>query len=537
MAAIRERARTIPPAVTAALSDPAELLPHRAVRWVRWALLALALVWFALGATWVVLYRMGDAALRRGVATARSRGEPLTLAEFSGTTRAVSSPLASRDGDRDGEAIDHLRRAAAAYQYANSSLTPDNWEEIRRAPLTTAARRYAYAYVSANATALAELRRLRSAAAATTTPADWHFFDGDADQRERKAVEFRATLAQGEALADLPSEAALLAECDGDHADAVERLRDAFALARTFDAAETLPAYDVACAIETSAAETAAELAHELNDPRAARPASAAQLRAMIDELLDDREVGPRGRETVLRARAASLDVAGASRYGTWDGRIQAKAELRPLSERIVQAVRTPARTRALARQVPIIGTYADAMALPDWPAAWTVLSAALPASRGLYVGSPRVFFWTYSAQPTIKGMFWTRTARRCAGVLLALRAYQLDHGFALPARLDELQGAYLDHVPADPMAPGGRAIGYARFGTTALIYSVGNNGRDDLATGWIPGADDLSNNDALDYVLPLDRREAILAKRPAVVVPSTVPATAPAATSTTTTK
>jgi len=69
-----------------------------------------------------------------------------------------------------------------------------------------------------------------------------------------------------------------------------------------------------------------------------------------------------------------------------------------------------------------------------------------------------------------------TQTALLTAA--LALRAYQAEHGGALPADLQALvAGGYLRRVPADPFAPHGASL---RFKTvTGTLYSVGPDGKD----------------------------------------------------------
>ena len=117
---------------------------------------------------------------------------------------------------------------------------------------------------------------------------------------------------------------------------------------------------------------------------------------------------------------------------------------------------------------------------------------------------------------------------RRCSATLVALRLYQLDHAGRFPNRLAELGGVYLPEVPSDPMAASGRLVGYGRSGGTVFVYSVGTNGRDDIAAGsFTPTADDLNSWDARipDYVLMLDRKAAATQPAPASA-PSAAPAT-----------
>jgi hypothetical protein len=69
------------------------------------------------------------------------------------------------------------------------------------------------------------------------------------------------------------------------------------------------------------------------------------------------------------------------------------------------------------------------------------------------------------------------------AAVLLALRLYQFDHDGRLPRKLEELSPAYLPAVPIDPFAADGRSLGWLPDAAPPRVYSVGQNGTDEMAT------------------------------------------------------
>jgi hypothetical protein len=252
-------------------------------------------------------------------------------------------------------------------------------------------------------------------------------------------------------------------------------------------------------------------------------------VRALIAELLDDARLGGRGRTAVLYERAVALD---ADDVNTFRGGLDADGEYRaiPLShpQRVLQALRTPHRRLILAEQTRFLVTIADAVSQPDWPSAAAMLPATPRLPRPtqstppliLWLNQGRQATWNYSVQIG----FLTATERRCAAALLALRLYQLDHAGRLPAQLAELAGTFLPQIPTDPMARGAKPLGYARSGATAYVYSVGRNGRDDVAGGWVPGPDNYRDMNSLDYVAVLDRSLAS-------TMPATVPATAPVTT------
>jgi len=71
-----------------------------------------------------------------------------------------------------------------------------------------------------------------------------------------------------------------------------------------------------------------------------------------------------------------------------------------------------------------------------------------------------------------------TNTQNTLLLVMLALRAYKLEHG-AYPATLSALAPGYLKSVPADPFALSG-PLCYKLQGAKYLLYSVGPDGKDD---------------------------------------------------------
>ncbi len=65
----------------------------------------------------------------------------------------------------------------------------------------------------------------------------------------------------------------------------------------------------------------------------------------------------------------------------------------------------------------------------------------------------------------------------RCLLAAVAAERYRLEHG-AWPESLDRLAPELLTEVPADPFD--GRPLRYRRFAEGVVIYSVGENGKDD---------------------------------------------------------
>lgn len=68
---------------------------------------------------------------------------------------------------------------------------------------------------------------------------------------------------------------------------------------------------------------------------------------------------------------------------------------------------------------------------------------------------------------------------RRMAGVALAIRLYELDHG-ERPSALAELLPDYLDALPIDPFGDGEQTFGYLPDALWPRIFTIGPNGTDD---------------------------------------------------------
>jgi len=92
---------------------------------------------------------------------------------------------------------------------------------------------------------------------------------------------------------------------------------------------------------------------------------------------------------------------------------------------------------------------------------------------------------------------------RRMAGIALAIRLFQIDHGLR-PQSLGQLVPDYLDAVPADPFGDGARAIGYLPDAVPPILYSIGDDGVDDGGRFALRNNGDVNMN-VLDIVYFLD--------------------------------
>ncbi len=114
--------------------------------------------------------------------------------------------------------------------------------------------------------------------------------------------------------------------------------------------------------------------------------------------------------------------------------------------------------------------------------------------------------FGDYGLAPVVSKVVRIETARRVVVTAIALKRFQLAHGKS-PETLDELEPGFLSTIPIDPY-DGKPLHYYANADGTYLLYSVGENGRDDggdpaLEKGVTSSYYFWQNNHALDWVWP----------------------------------
>ena len=483
-----------------AAPPPAEREPQGPVPARLWWLKRLTLLCVVLAVTLVaVRLWWGWEAERR----LRAALEPLVAAGW---------PVRGRDLDPapvpdDANAAIYLKQAIAAVDPDNdspastSSTAPyysDEWGMLAEKSVTGSARAFAYA------------RRARA-----FDRFDW----GTRMKRPALATQL-PHLNQCRHLANTIGDAALHAHAHGDDAAAIEAVRDVRHLARSVGEGPMIICHLVEVGVEALAMSRLQRIAWGLNvgpegqdtagltataatpgplpAPRARtpqRPASRAQVRALIGELLDERDVEASLRRAVAGERAVQLDLA------EWMG--EPPRVLRPMFQ--LDAVRMVEMDDALAR----------AAAQPSAPQAKALLAATavkgpsappappggtIPAKREV-VDYPRLLSSSLLGGGLTNGRFFeismrSRAERRMSAVSLAAQLYRADTG-VWPPTLDALVPKYLPHVPRDPMAADGRPLKYLLVkgglpggGDRPVVYSVGNNGVDDTPdASALPGA------------------------------------------------
>jgi hypothetical protein len=198
-------------------------------------------------------------------------------------------------------------------------------------------------------------------------------------------------------------------------------------------------------------------------------PASREQVEALIAELLDETETRHSETRMWYGEGAADLDTVhymrnpfGSRHWTAWP--------FEPMFDLDGLAIyRSDSRA-------------ADATTAPNWPAA----EATIPDQSGDRQSPMEFATQIYSrilgtSSARVANLFYhVVTERRAAAVMLSVRLYRLDHDGHLPATLQELAPRYLPAVPIDPMAADGRQFAYRPERVPQIIYSVGDNGKDD---------------------------------------------------------
>jgi hypothetical protein len=113
-----------------------------------------------------------------------------------------------------------------------------------------------------------------------------------------------------------------------------------------------------------------------------------------------------------------------------------------------------------------------------------TALKSMTRDIQARHIAKLSVLFSTLKIQAMEIEIEQQREARECMALLaLALSAYRTEHG-AYPKTLGETAPVYIDAIPKDPFSDG--PLHYKSEGNGYLLYSVGQNGKDD--GGYGPG-------------------------------------------------
>jgi hypothetical protein len=315
-------------------------------------------------------------------------------------------------------------------------------------------------------------------------------------------------------LANLISDSALHAHFSGDDAAALETLADLRHQARSLYTEPIVVSHHVAIGIDMISLHGLQVMAPALrigpdgippppafgdstrgvdlvptSPSHPPRPASPSQVRALIAELLDERDTVAGLKGALGGERALQVDMA------EWMGR--AAPTLRPMY--LLDAV----------RMLHVDEAVMEAAAQPNWPAAKAVIDRAIarkavpppPTPQANMFGTvaitqrepndhPRLLssnlIGGLSVSRAIERNMQLRAERRMAAVSLAAQLYRADHG-TWPPTLEALVPKYLPQVPRDPLAANGAALGYLLVpralpdgADRPVVYSVGRDGKNE---------------------------------------------------------
>jgi hypothetical protein len=278
---------------------------------------------------------------------------------------------------------------------------------------------------------------------------------------------------------------ALLAHQEGREGVALERIGQIRSIARIVDRQSDLIGHLVAAGIDALSADVGANLAPDLKvgGPGGVTPA---QVRGVIDDLLDERSShqgmidalrGERrdGWQTVTRLLDGTFIVTLNSRGGKLGGgggggSIQLYV-LRPL---FLDDARLLVRASTEAKEA-----FEKSGDLPAFRAGFNSERLFPQVER-----RPALHMISAMLLPSYDRMIQTQyrlmTDQRLAATALAIRVFAAAHDGRLPASLDELVPTYLPAVPVDPMANGSAKLRYRAGGGDPMVYSVGDDARDD---------------------------------------------------------
>lgn len=269
-------------------------------------------------------------------------------------------------------------------------------------------------------------------------------------------------------LALLVGEAARDRHLRGDDAGAVEMIRDMLAIARAVEKSPALVSHLVAIGIDSLAVAATEDICHDLRvgnigaTTNAAGGVTPAAVRGLIAELLDigDLRDGMVGAYRFERMQALdSYEMMSAGQMGVGQAGAGYLKLLRPMNNRdSIHVIRG-------------FEVLANAGGESSLPAAESRLASAPPLPT--YQKFRVVLLLYHILQPAmaraLNQHFMAIADRRMAGIALAIRLYEIDHG-RRPGSLKDLVPDYLPEVPLDPFTED-EPIVYRPDGKRALLW------------------------------------------------------------------
>lgn len=450
----------------------------------------------------LVIVRLGwayyaESRLQSALATWRATGQPVSIEDFA--------PQPVPDKENGAWYLRQAMRKLATpagmsnniyWQALNVDAYGDGPREIEQ-------------IIAANTESLALLRAARAC-----TESDWGY-----TLRSPLTTSMNFNWASERQLAQLARLAALRAQAMANDAEWVECTRDLLAFGRHMGHAEPfLIPYLTGMAIDGLATGRVQSFCFALRvgpgvtTAPTVHLATRAQVDALIADLLDERHVSSAWSRSLYGERLLLLD---AIQYPTARSMYWGVLPQQLAAGNLALGPGWKLGALGIMRRYSDLADAQPERLLPRMLAArgMTEASGLIPwLARGPYAASaspPAIYADRYLVQLAV---------RRMAATGLAIRLHELERG-QRPTRLPELVPDYLPAVPRDPLAIDGRALAYRPDAEPPVLYSVGENGRDD---GGRPRAD--SAHISLDQLFYLNGDPP---HQPTITLPSsTAPST-----------
>jgi hypothetical protein len=403
----------------------------------------------------------------------RLRGEPTSPADFF-------PPPPVPDNEN---AAWYLRRASQSLHgdhpaWTRLHLLEIDFDEPLRPPLT------ADELACVREIVALEREALRHVAAAATR----HAVHWPLARRSPMYLTAVPDLNQQRDVANLLWVAVLSAYEAGDHGEAIGLIRQMLFIGEALEREPSYVTHLVSLGIYTMAARSASDLAPGLsvsgNGSATSPAASAQQVRALVDALLDETSMREGQRFSLRAARAEQIDALTALADGAIhldDVLIICPGEpADPRAWKILRPLLRPWILSDAALLCRIDTETLEATAEPTLPAFLARAPDTEARLRGCYPRHPFAMIMMPDYFRAARNHYLALADRRMAATALALRCYAADHAGRRPPRLADLVPVYLPAVPQDPFATDDRSLGYCGDPRRPLLYSVGPDGIDD---------------------------------------------------------
>jgi len=430
----------------------------RPVRWGRIFLFAILLL-LALAAAHVLTGFYQDQQLKNQIEWLRRQGEPMLAEDFTARQVAVA------DEDNAALALYWAAQSMDVWSEAADKL----WWVYFELPFSDEEMGVLSAGLEANREPLQRLREARE-----KRGVNWQV------EFNRPLMFFEVGRFEGHAdLAGLARADVLVMHQMGRESEALERARDLLMMVRVLSEAGINKSADSAKNRMISAADVIQQIAVDLRIGQSMSEAKPAEVRKLIEELLDEKRPAQMQRLAVRWQRAEAVDLLrcaaegipfpdekksredwyfamGAKPWLLWDARL--------LLEHWNEAVKLSDESGdAASFQIAAQEGTAAQRQIEEHPKRHLMADFSIKWWR-----ESVLWHWEVAAE------------RRMAALALAIRWYAVEHGGQLPLGLEQLVPEYLPAMPSDPFAGGGRKFGYVANCEGPIIYSVGSNGKDD---------------------------------------------------------